>query len=395
MARIRIVDEWLRSPASPPTYYRAIMVVAERWAEQRVLMRAYSDSVDQTRPTIVLHGQELAIGPSSLDPNGPWGIHVQPPVDGRAQSLKDALELAARRMAGSKGNPPRLEDEVSDLERKRTNNWAPGDPRDVVDHRIPGPSWEPSVAASLHASASAGTLHASTSASGLTGASGATATGASGAMATAASGAMATAASGAMATTGHVTSSPGAATVFPPLAHAEPGRWAVPVPQHQVAAFVPAAPAAEMVPMGAQTFDGPFVTAPHNPAERRTPVRWLHERQARVAHQARTQLGYSSGAGAQSAVIRLGLRPAVAARLARLVDRTVPSDFEITQLERTVLNAIGERGRLTARAIGELVGVVDGVAWMESFVDKLERYGLDLVAPGEASGSEPTYVLRV
>jgi len=27
---------------------------------------------------------ELAIGPASTDPNGSWGIHVQPPVDGRA-----------------------------------------------------------------------------------------------------------------------------------------------------------------------------------------------------------------------------------------------------------------------------------------------------------------------
>ena len=85
MARIRIVDEWLRSPASPPTHYRSIMVVAERWAEQRVLMRAYAESADQTRPTIVLHGTELAIGPASTDPNGSWGIHVQPPVDGRRE----------------------------------------------------------------------------------------------------------------------------------------------------------------------------------------------------------------------------------------------------------------------------------------------------------------------
>src|SRR5262249_58585738 len=46
MARIRIVDEWLRSPASPATFYRSIMVVADAWAEQRVLMRAHAQSVD-------------------------------------------------------------------------------------------------------------------------------------------------------------------------------------------------------------------------------------------------------------------------------------------------------------------------------------------------------------
>ena len=71
MPRIRIVEEWLRNPAAPPTRWRSIMVVAEKWAEQRVLMRAYAESMDQTRPTIVLHGVELAIGPAGIDPHGP------------------------------------------------------------------------------------------------------------------------------------------------------------------------------------------------------------------------------------------------------------------------------------------------------------------------------------
>jgi hypothetical protein len=44
MARIRIVDAWRRSPVSPEIRQRAIMVVAEAWAEQRVLMRAYAES---------------------------------------------------------------------------------------------------------------------------------------------------------------------------------------------------------------------------------------------------------------------------------------------------------------------------------------------------------------
>ena len=38
----------------------------------------------------------------------------------------------------------------------------------------------------------------------------------------------------------------------------------------------------------------------------------------------RTALGYASGSGAQSAVVRLGLAPHVSARLGRLVDRVVP-----------------------------------------------------------------------
>lgn len=101
------------------------MVVARSWAEQRVLMRAFSSCDDQTRPTIRLHGDKLAIGPAGTDPHGEWGIHVEPPVDGRAQTLREALELAARRLAGSKGNPPRLQDEVPDFEIEPTNNWAP------------------------------------------------------------------------------------------------------------------------------------------------------------------------------------------------------------------------------------------------------------------------------
>ena len=372
MARIRIVDEWLRSPASPPTYYRSIMVVAERWAEQRVLMRAYADSVDQTRPTIVLHGAELAIGPASLDPNGAWGIHVQPPADGRAQVLQEALELAARRMAGSKGNAPRLEDEISDFDRKRTNNWAPGSPRDIPGERLSGPGWEPSVAASLHATAAASALH-----------------GPAGSYVTAPPGV----------SSSYVAAAPGAATMFPgvQVAHMVPAHAATPVPVHQVAAYVPAAPAAEILAQGLMPVDGRMtVTPPSNPGLRLTPlpVRWGLEQHRRRAALARTQLGYTSGAGAQSAVIRLGLRPAVAARLARLVDRTVPADFQISQGERTVLNALGERDHLTGRAVGELVGVTDGVAWMEALVDKLEGFGLDLIGPGEASGSDPTYVLR-
>ncbi len=117
------------------------MVVAQSWAEQRVLMRAFAGCDDQTRPTIVLHGLQLAIGPAGLDPAGPWGIHVEPPIDGRAQELRGQLELAARRLAGSRGTPPRLLDESSAFDNKQTNHWAPGAGRDVAQR--PEEHWEP------------------------------------------------------------------------------------------------------------------------------------------------------------------------------------------------------------------------------------------------------------
>jgi hypothetical protein len=368
MARIRIVDEWLRSPASPPTHYRSIMVVAERWAEQRVLMRAYAESPDQTRPTIVLHGSEVAIGPAGVDPNGEWGVHVQPPADGRAQELKEQLELAARRLAGSKGNAPRLADESAPFERKRTNNWAPGSPRDVPDAPIAATGWDPAVAASQHAMQPGQSYPAASP---------------------------------------YQAAPPGAATMFPnpQVATVVGPPQAFPVPQHQSAAYVPQAPAAEYIAPGGIPSDGGMtVAAPSNPSLRKTPLPVTMDQHARrrrrttqthrVPQGARTALGYSSGAGAQNAVIRLGLRPAAAQRLGRLVDRTVPADFQISSQEREVLNVLAEREKLSARAIGQMVGVVDPVAWMEQLVSKLERYGLDLIAPGEPSGSDPTYVLR-
>ena len=350
MARIRIVDEWLRSPASPPTHYRSIMVVAERWAEQRVLMRAYAESADQTRPTIVLHGTELAIGPASTDPNGSWGIHVQPPVDGRAQELQAQLELAARRMAGSKGNAPRLEDEGGSFDRKRTNNWAPGSPKDIPDAPIPRTSWDPAVAASQHLPA-------------------------------------------------YVAASPGASTVAPgQLATLVPAPTAVPVPAQPSASYVASAPAAEVLPRGAAHESSLAVVAPTNAALRKTPMPTRHDggraRRTTGVRHARTALGYSSGAGAQSAIIRLGLKPAAAARLGRLAERTVPADFQISSVERDLLNVLADRERLSARMVRELVGVIDAVAWMEALMAKLESYGLDLVAPGDPDGSEPTYRVR-
>ena len=313
MAQIRIVDDWRRSPASAPSHYRSVMVIAEKWAEQRVLMRAYAESRDQLRPTIMLHGLELAIGPAGLDLNGPWGIHVGDNPDERAQHVKDQLEASARRMAGSKGNPPRLADEEPTFDREPTANWGPGAPR-ILPAR---PAQPPQV---HHVVAPAG------------------------------------------------------------------------------AARIPPAPAASyMSPVQAQHTAAPAETAaaPSNPELRTAPMPRPRTRTARhpPISPARTALGYTSGAGAQSALVRLGLAPHVSARLGRLVDRVVPGEFHLDPRERRVLNALGE-GELTARGIGQMLDVADPVSFMEELTRKLEGYNLDLVEPGDPQGGEPTYHLR-
>jgi hypothetical protein len=317
MAQIRIVDDWLRSPASPPSHYRSVMVIAEKWAEQRVLMRAYAQSRDQTMPTIMLHGIELAIGPAGLDVNGPWGIHAGGDgSDGRAQAVKQGLEEAARRIAGAKGNPPRLMDEGQTFDREPTGNWAPGTPRvlpHLTDHRGPVVDF---------------------------------------------------------------VSPAGAARV----------------PQGQLAAFIPQA-----APAQASSVQPPTVVAPSNPELRKTPVPRRSGGKTRPPPvSVRTALGYTSGSGAQSAVVRLGLAPHVSARLGRYGDRVVPADFSIDARERRVLNALGEQGVLTARAISQLLDLVDAVSLMEELMRKLESYGLgDLLEPAEPQGGEPAYRMRL
>ncbi|HEX8110420.1 MAG TPA: hypothetical protein VF516_21960, partial [Kofleriaceae bacterium] len=164
------------------------------------------------------------------------------------------------------------------------------------------------------------------------------------------------------------------------------------------AARVPPAPAAAYVPpMQAQHAAAPahVAAAPSNPELRTTPLPRPRSRTSRhppLTH-ARTALGYTSGAGAQSAIVRLGLAPHVSARLGRLVDRVVPGDFHLDGRERRVLNALGE-GELTARGIGHMLDIADPVSFMEELTRKLEAYNLDLVEPGDPQGGEPTYRLR-
>ncbi|MBL0214205.1 MAG: hypothetical protein IPQ07_09980 [Myxococcales bacterium] len=313
MAQIRFVDVWLRAPGAPPSHYRSVMVITEKWAEQRVLMRAYAESRDQTRPTITLYGIELAIGPAGVDVNGAWGIHVGEQGDGAAQQVKGQLEDAARRLAGSKGNPPRLADEESTFEREPTANWGPGAPR-VLPKRVDG---------------------------GL----------------------------------------PQVDFVQQPSAARIPQQQPVTyVPQHQIAAHHVPAPAPS--------------AAPSNPELRKTPMPRQRTGKTRPPPMLdRTALGYQSGSGAQSAVVRLGLAPHVSSRLGWLVDRVVPQDFQIDSRERKVLNALGDH-ELTAKAIGQMLDVTDAMTFMEDLTRKLEGYGLDLVEPGNPHGGEPTYRLR-
>ncbi len=312
MAQIRIVDDWRRSPAAGPSHYRSVMVIAEKWAEQRVLMRAYAESRDQLRPTIVLHGVELAIGPAGLDLNGPWGIHVGENPDGRAQDIKHQLENTARRLAGSKGNPPRLADEEPTFNREPTANWGPGAPR-VLPAR-PDPQ-------------------------------------------------------------------------LPQVEHVTPA-GAARIPQAPAPSYVAHAQAHHAAA------PAEHATAPSNPEHRITPMPRPRTRTKQPPlSSAHTALGYTSGAGAQSAVVRLGLAPHVSARLGWLVDRVVPTDFHIDARERRVLNALGE-GELTARGIGQMLDLADPVSFMEELTRRLESYHIDLVEPGEPQGGEPTYRLR-
>jgi hypothetical protein len=158
------------------------------------------------------------------------------------------------------------------------------------------------------------------------------------------------------------------------------------------ATFVPQVAAAQAISNLAQ----PDLASapPSNPELRKTPLPRVGGKTRPPPVSGRTALGYASGSGAQSAVVRLGLAPQVSAQLGRFVDRVVPSDFNLDPGERKILNALGEQP-LTARAIGGMLDVRDAVAFMEELTRKLEQYGLgDLIEPGEAVGGEPTYRMR-
>lgn len=333
LARIRIIDEWLRSPVAPPSRYRAVMVVAESWSEQRVLMRAFASCGDQTRPTIVLHGIVLAIGPAGLEPHGEWGIHVEPPVDGRAQELRTELELAARRLAGSKGNPPRLADEVSRFENKATHLWAPGTPPDV-------PAGAPATRM------------------------------------------------------GHGYYEPAelvARTGRPMLVEGNPQPGFAP-PDRQTVLAPPHAPPSDgrsrtgTIPM-APLFGGLAASATAETSTESVGSR------TRPGFLPPPMPGPRTGSMTMPPVPAAPPAASTQLTFASLVGRTMPLGLQLTQLERDVLDALG-RAPLTADEIGRIVGAADPVPWMEHLMHKLAQMGLDMVAIGVARTGEPTYLLR-
>lgn len=335
MARIRIVDEWLRSPVSPPSRYRAIMVVAESWGEQRVLMRAYQNSPDQTRPTIVLHGAELAIGPAGPTPHGEWGIHVEPPADGRAQELRQQLEVAAQRLAGGRGKPARLMDESSQFEGKRTNYWAPGSPRDRHSQPIDGAPPPAAPPPSYYEPA--------------------------------------------------IVAPPQSATYIPMAAPPAPIPAPTPPPMAPIPPPEPARAAAPTpVPM----------SMPAAPQRRRrgwtSPIPNAPAREVG----SRTQAGFAGAPVPQPRVPRRPDTSLPGKKLSKIVGRTMPVGFQLIQSERDVLNALGDHPFLTARQIRDLISDGDPIQWMDRLMSKLTLHGLDLIMPGDDIGGEPTYVLR-
>jgi hypothetical protein len=337
VARIRIIDEWLRSPVSPAWRHRAVMVVAESWSEQRVLMRAFAACSDQTRPTIVLHGVELAIGPAGVDAHGEWGIHVEPPVDGRAQELRAELELAARRLAGTRGNPPRLVDEVSRFDNKATHLWAPGTrpatPSEPppMQQRVGARYYEPAEAvarASRPMLVAHGGHHAAVA-------------------------------------------PPDHATVLSPMLGAQGPALASVSPDALTAPSAPiGTPPAGSI--GARTQRG-FLPADPGPARAAALTGPMSA--------AQSHLPAAPGQGNQLT-------------FASLVGRTMPLGLQLTQSERDVLDALGRAPVLSADQVGRIAGASDPVSWMDRFVRKLGELGLDLVVPGVDRAGEPTYALR-
>jgi hypothetical protein len=342
VARIRIIDEWMRSPVSTPVHQRLIMVVAETWAEQKVLMRAFQNSLDQTRPSIGLMGHELAISPAGTEPYGPWGIHVQPPQDGRAQELRGQLEQAARHMAGSKGNPPRLMDELPADERKPTTPWT--------GQRVAGPN-ERTVMPQGMAGGSQPDMRYDTEPE-----------------------------------VNPPVASPPARVYTPQRPHGSPAP-AHPQPGGYQQGYPPAAPPPTYPQAPSAGTPTPFPNYRQNQyaqggARARRARRTAHPGSA-TAH------GYTSTdtpVSQRRSYHSNALRPS---SLATVVGKTMPIGFRISGPERVVLDALSRGGTLTGEQVALMASAPDGHAFMAELIAKLAGHGIDLV---EIAGS--VYRLR-
>ena len=317
------------------------MVVARSWAEQRVLMRAFSASDDQTRPTINLHGSELAIGPAGTDPHGEWGIHVEPPVDGRAQELREALQLAAKLLAGSKGNPPRLQDEVPEFEDRATNNWAPGHAPVLPENKS---YYEPAAGAPISASKDIPSAAATRAK---------------------------------LSRTNFRKTPPfwGGMYEAPELAQSpEPAR----LQASRVQAGQGSAPASE---------------APRRRSNRHT-VRYSGVVTAQTPKASLPAAALGAKPGPKKTVFGYSSAKNQSVSYAAAAGKTMPLGFKLEESERRLLNELGKRESMSAGEIATLLGLAEEpMAWMSRFMDKLAEFGLNLVAPGDDRDGEPTYIL--
>lgn len=311
------------------------MVVARAWAEQRVLMRAFSTSDDQTRPTINLHGSELAIGPAGTDPHGEWGIHVEPPVDGRAQELREALQLAAKLLAGSKGNPPRLQDEVPEFEDRATNNWAPGVAAAVDEKKSyyePADGAPSSQSKDIPSSAAARAKEL-------------------------------------------------AKTNFRKTPPFWGGIYDAPELKKSAEQALEAASSRAVAKPGSnrklrQTFRYSGVMTAQTPKAKAPSTG-----KPAKSKGAKTVFGFSSAKNQSVSY-------------AAAAGKTMPLGFSLEEAERRLLNELGKKDCMTAAEIGTLLGLdEEPMVWMSKFMDKLAEFGLDLVAPGDDRDGEPTYIL--
>ena len=375
------------------------MVVAEKWAEQRVLMRAFANSADQTRPTIFLHGTQLAIGPAGIDPSGSWGIHVEPPIDGRAQELRGQLELAARRLAGSKGNPPRLMDEVPAFEGKVTHHWAPGTPPALpatTGASGPGDYYEPTPAVGGPPPPALPLAAAQPAAP--------------------------TAAEGAS-TTPVGTGQPPSPFDFPPHLVEQPAESRRPRPlpppyglsTASAGARAPATPPTPEAPEAPMVADDPgqprpvVTPRPHrgrhdgwsSPLASTPPLRdskaiWAVGRsdaasRGKPRRNIKTVRGIALGAGASMSARRGG--PTDDNRVAAIILQSMPPGFQLSGTELEVLDALGEHAYLTTSQVEHITHAADAQVWMQRFMQKLAGYGLDVIVSGRIVHGEPSYQL--